>query len=752
MKNSVLLVLLGLCYNIGLAQETALKGTVYSEDKGIKTPLIGANVFWLNTQDGTTTNVDGVFNLSKSTSSDTLVVSFVGFESDTLANPTSPLEIVLSNDVQLSEVEVVKRQKSTRLNSLSAAKTETITSKELLKAACCNLSESFETNPSVDVAITDAVTGTKQIQMLGLAGPYTQIMRENLPDVRGISAMNGLTFTPGPWIESIQLNKGTGSVVNGFESMAGQINVNLKNPSSMPKLHLNGYTNAAGRREANANVSFDVGNKWGTAVLLHANTMQRQNDVNDDGFLDRPIGDQYIFLNRWERYSDNGLHFQFGVKAGYLDKVGGQKGFNTNTEKDTNPTFWGSHIKSERYEAWMKLGKVSEDKPYQSIGFQASGLAYKHHSSFGLRTHNANQNSLYSNLIFQSIIGNTNHKYKVGASLQADWYKESLSNPLLDNSGAILNFNRNEIVPGVFGEYTLTPNDKINVVLGLRGDYHNLYGAFVTPRLHARYAITPKTTARLAAGRGARTANVVAENMGLLASSRAFIIDNPQAGIPYGLKQEKSWNYGFNITQNFKLWYRDGYVTLDAYRTDFTNQVVVDLDQDYQAIHLYNLEGKSYSNSMQLTFDYELLRRLDLKLAYRFVDVKTTYNGVLREKPLVSKHRAFTTLSYGTKNNWTFDGTYNIFGKKRLAGIENNPANNSSDKNSPIYSTINVQVAKQWKEKFDLYVGVENLLNRRQETAIIDAENPFGNNFDATQVWGPIFGRNIYLGFRYTFK
>jgi len=754
MKNIIVVITLLFAFNQVKAQDkNTISGTVSTKEKGKLKTLIGANVFWLNTQVGTTTNANGQFTIDRTDASNTLVISFVGYQADTMVNPTSPLKIVLGNDVELSEVEIVKRQKTTRLNSLDPKKTENISSKELLKAACCNLSESFETNPSVDIAITDAVTGTKQIQMLGLAGPYTQIMRENLPDVRGISAMNGLTFTPGPWIESIQLNKGTGSVVNGYESMAGQINVNLKNPSDMPKLFLNTYANAAGRQEANANIGLDVGNRWGTAVLLHANRMQRQNDVNKDGFLDSPIGEQYIILNRWERYSDNGLHLQFGIKAGYLDKTGGQKGFSASDENKANPSLWGSHVKSERYEGWLKIGKVNQEKPYQSFGFQASALEYKHHAAFGLRTHNADQNSLYTNFIFQSIIGNTNHKYKVGASFQGDWYTESLSNPLLDNSGAVLNFNRNELVPGVFGEYTLTPSDKFNVVLGLRGDYHNLYGAFVTPRLHARYAFTPKTIFRLAAGRGARTANVVAENMGLLASSRAFIINNPTGDLPYGLKQERSWNYGFNITQDFRLWYRDGYVTLDAYRTDFTNQVVVDLDEGYQQINFYNLDGKSYSNSLQLTLDYEVIRRLDLKIAYRYVDVKTTYNGVLKQKPLVSKNRAFATLTYTTKNAWSFDGTYNIFGKKRFtSSLADNPSNTTYGENSPIYSTVNAQVSKSWKEVFDVYAGVENLFNKRQKTAIIDAENPFGNNLDATQVWGPIFGRNIYLGLRYTFK
>lgn len=728
------------------AQQAAeyIKGKVNGiNDEGEVVELPAANVFWLNTQIATVTDNEGNFSIQKVKGKKLLLVSFVGYQADTLeVSDNEFVNVNLEASIELNEVDIVVRKKGIETDYLSAIGVKKMGEKELAKAACCNLSESFETNPAVDVSFTDAVTGTKQIMMLGLAGPYTQITRENMPDVRGLSAIYGLTYIPGTWIEGIQLIKGTGSVANGYESIAGQINVELKRPESMEKLYLNAYSNEGGRIETNANARFKLGNNWSSALLLHASNNSVKHDKNNDGFLDKPLMEQYVALNRWELRNEKGLHIEMGAKGTYIDNIGGQTNFNLNTDEGTSNA-WGMHLVMKRIEGWTKLGKVNLDKPYQSFGIQLFGAYHDQHSFFGLNNYNANQSSFYANMLFQSAIGNTNHKYRMGLSFQFDDYGEMLN-------GAI--FDRVEKVPGIFFEYTYSFLDKFNLVAGFRADYHNLFGAFVTPRFHLRYAPVEKTIIRLSAGRGQRTANILSENNGLLASSRQFVILGDDYDKPYGLNPEVAWNYGINLTQHFTIDYREGLISIDFYRTDFENQIVIDLDQSPQQALFYNLEGKSYSNSFQIQLDYELIKRFELRLAYRWYDVKTSYQNGLLTKPLIAENRAFINLAYETRKYWKFDYTLNWQGSKRIPYTDSNPEEYRLAKQSPGFTTMNFQLTKSWQKLFEVYAGVENLLDYKMETPILASNSPFGQYFDSSLIWGPIFGRSFYIGIRYKIK
>ncbi len=722
----------GEAYLKGKVTELTADGTVF--------PLVGANVYWLGTTQGMATNPNGEFSLQRLPSLSEIVVSFVGFKTDTVNVKEANTITIQLTPLALSEVEVFYQQKTTEVSYIDPIKTENIGEEELLKAACCNLSESFETNPSIDVSFTDAVTGTRQIQMLGLAGPYTQIMQENLPSIRGLSAIYGLTFVPGTWIESIQLNKGTGSVVNGYESIAGQINVELRKPETAERMNLNTYANEMGRLEFNANFAKKLNSKWSTAVLLHGKNNTSKWDRNEDGFLDNPLGQNFIGLNRWKYVGENGLRVQFGVKGTYIDSEGGQLENRSNNLTER----WQMQLDIKRLEGWAKIGKVYEAMPWKSIGLQMTAGTHQQNSYFGRNNYNATQNTAYANLIYQSIIGNTNHNIKTGATFQYDEYLETLNET---------DFNRTEIVPGAYFEYAYNGNDKFNLVAGFRTDYHNLFGLFFTPRLHMRYALRENTILRLSAGRGQRTANIIAENNGLLASARQLVIrGNTGGNKPYGLDQEIAWNYGLNLMQYFIFAKREAVLSVDFYRTDFQNQIVVDLDQSPQQAVFYNLEGESYSNSLQVQIDYPLFERFDVRLAYRWFDIKTTFGEQLLQKPLVAAHRAFANLAYETKSKWKFDYTVSWQGEKRIPFTGSNPTAFQLAERSPSFVLMNAQVTKVISQGFEVYVGAENLLNFRQENPILSSEQPFGAYFDSSLIWGPIFGRNIYLGIRYRIK
>jgi outer membrane receptor for ferrienterochelin and colicins len=726
-------------------KENFVKGVVLETDnKGLFTPLIGASVVWLGAGNGTVTDSAGVFMIAHDGAQSRLVVSFAGYEADTLTvSDRLELKIILATSKKLGEVIVTSKQRSTYLSAVNPIRTQIMTDKELFKAACCNLSESFETNPSVDVSYNDAVTGSKQIQLLGLSGNYTQLTVENLPGPRGIATPLGLNSIAGPWVESIQLTKGIGSVVNGYESIAGQINVELKKPETTEKLYANVYINDFGKTDLNLNLSKKIGKRWSTGLLLHDDFLTNKKlDFNKDGFRDLPTGNQFSLVNRWKYDNGQGFLTQFGLKILSDQKTGGETGYNAETDKFTTNKY-GLGINTERYEAFAKIGYVFPRKKYKSIGLQLAAIGHQQDAYFGLTTYNAKQQNFYANLIYQSIISTTAHKFRTGISFLHDRYNEDFK---------AVNYHRTENVPGAFFEYTFTPDEKFSAIAGLRGDYNTLFGFFATPRLHLRYEPVKGTIIRVSAGRGQRTANIFAENTSVLVSARQVNIIGGSAGKAYGLNAEVAWNKGLSVDQQFKLFQRDAILSLDFFRNDFSNQVVVDLE-DTHTIKFYNLQGKSYSNSFQAELNIEPIKKLDLRFAYRFFDVKTTYSGQLLQRPLIANNRAFANFAYAI-SGFKFDYTLNYNGKKRIPGTAGNPVPYQREDSSPGFVLMNAQIGKTVGKKhpMDIYIGAENLTNFFQKDVIIAANQPFGDNFDASLVWGPVTGRMLYAGWRLKLK
>jgi len=722
-----------------------IKGVVLEEDKkGSFKPLPGASVIWLGTNKGTFTDSSGIFFIQHDDNPGRLVISYAGYTADTITiTDTKELKIILASGKQLNEVKVYAKQRSTYLAALSPIRTQVMTERELFKAACCNLSESFETNPSVDASYNDAVTGSKQIQLLGLSGNYTQLTVENLPGPRGIATPLGLNSIAGPWVESIQLNKGVGSVANGFESIAGQINIELKKPEKAERLYANAYINDMGKTDLNLTLTQKFGKKWSTALLLHDDFLYNELvDFNNDGFRDLPTGNQFSAINRWKYEDGKGLITQFGFKYLNDTRTGGETAYDPDDDKFTT-NHYGLGINIKRYEAFAKIGYVFPEKKYQSIGLQLSAFDHQQDSYFGLTSYNAEQNNLYANLIYQSIIGTTAHKFRTGLSFVSDKYNEDFK---------AMNFKRTETVPGAFFEYTYTPIEKFNIVAGFRADHNSLFGWFATPRLHVRYEPVKGTTIRLSAGRGQRTANIFAENMSVFVSSRQVNIMSSMADKAYGLDPEVAWNKGISVDQKFKLFNRDALISIDYFRNDFDKQVVVDLE-DARQVKFYNLVGKSFSNSFQAEMNFEPVRKLEVRLAYRFFDVRTTYNNILLQKPFTAKHRAFANLAYEV-SGWKFDYTFNYNGSKRIPNTSANPVQYQLSTSSPSYMLMNAQVSKTLGKKhpFELYLGGENLSDYFQKDVIIAADQPFSTYFDAALVWGPVTGRLIYTGVRFKIK
>lgn len=743
----ILFVLFGF---YGFSQQK-IRGVVYEnteDDKNL--PLLGVNVLWEGTTEGTQTDINGKFELDFRENAQ-LVFSFVGMRTETVAvTPGQELTVILYPDNMIEAIVIERKKANLSRNKASALNVTTISSGELLKAACCNLSEAFETNPSIDVNFSDAVTGNKQIRMLGLNSPYILIAEENIPAVRGASQATGLNFIPGTWVESIQVTKGAGSVVNGYESISGQINYELLKPMNDIPLFVNAYASTDSRYELNTHINKKVSDKWATTLFLHGNTRTSEKDMNHDHFLDNPLGKQINVLNRWQ-YTNAEKGWVSFLNLRYMndEKQSGSVYFDKDRDKLTT-NYWGSEILTEKMDASAKVGYVFPDAPWKSFGFQNSFNSHNQDSYFGLREFNIHQKSFYSNLIYNSILSNTLHKFSTGLNFTYDGYDEQVDNL---SGTTMTDFSRKDNSVGTFFEYTYDNNDDFSLVAGVRLDNHNRLGTFVTPRIHTRYTPWAGGTLKASVGRGVRSANIFAENQHLFASSREFKILNTGGKI-YGLDPEVAWNYGVSVMQNFKLFGKNAEVIADFYRTDFENQVVVDLYANPQEVLFYNLDGSSFANSFQLEFNYEITHHFNIRTAYKYYDIQTDYLNGRDSKPLQAKHRFFANIGYETHvtdkgKQWKFDWTMNVLGKQKLPYTGSNTLAYQAREFSETLTLMNAQVTHSFSPVFEVYVGGENITNYQQDNAIIDAHNPFGTYFDSSMIYGPVFGSMYYVGLRF---
>ncbi|MEY4383656.1 MAG: hypothetical protein RI995_1198 [Bacteroidota bacterium] len=717
-----------------------ISGRVMSLDKDDNMEdLIGASVYMPALKKGVLTNSKGMFTIDLEGAQGYLIFSYAGFTKDSLFVPSKyPIHMhlrALEKELQ----EVVVHAGNAPHDRATTLQTEVLTVKTLSKAACCNLSESFETNASVSVNYSDAVTGAKQIQLLGLSGQYVQTNTENMPSIRGLKTTFGLNYVPGTWIQSIDLSKGQSSVVNGYESIAGAINIELAKPDTTDKYFLNTYTNSQGRFEINQQGAKKFNERLSSGWFAHYSSQAYRYDGNGDGFLDIPLYQQVNLLNRWKYKTENWMA-QWGVNVLFEDRLAGQSNFDANTSDRFRVYGFGN--KTNRIEGFAKVARLFQNKPYKGLGLILNAYNHTSNAFFSYRNYVGNEQSMYANLIYQSIIGNTNHTFRTGSSFLYDSFQETYF---------FQNLNRTEIVPGAFFEYTYTFPEKFTLIVGNRVDFHNQLGTQWVPRIHLKWDASEDLIFRFSSGKGWRRVNFFADNFGFLANQRQLSIQQ-STGSPMDI----AWNTGGSVSYDFFLNNRKLNVVLDAFRTDFEQQWLWDMETG-GTIYVYKSPGKSFATSYQMEINYSPLKRFDIKAAYRYQDVQADYKltngGTERlEKPFINKDRVLINLAYYTpQEKWKFDYTFQWNGTRRIPNADVYHVHDSNQLNStkfsPAFSTSYAQITRKLK-KWEMYVGAENMFNFKQENPVMLASNPFSTGFDATMVWGPVTGRMIYLGTR----
>ncbi len=752
-----------------------LRGVVRDADNQ---PLVGASVYWEGTTIGASTDAQGAFLLHRVKGYDNLVASYLGYVNDTLrvAGGAERIEFTLASEgVALEDVVVEGNLSGNFVKRDGIVKGEMISFAGLCKMACCNLAESFENSASVTVGYSDAISGARQIKMLGLAGTYTQILDENRPIMRGLSAPYGLSYTPGMWLNSIQVSKGVASVTAGHEAITGQINLEHRKPTDDERLFVNLYLDDELRPEANISTAFPVtkDKKLSSVILLHGSmdTDVRKMDHNDDGFRDLPISDQINVANKWLYAADNGTQIRWGWKFVQENRLGGMLDYK-NSMRDEMEKNWdwketgadmplyGSKIRNRGANGYFKIGMPvgpsvydadEQDEMRSNLAFVADFDHFNENAYFGLNDYRGNENTLSLNLMY-------NHYFTyrssliVGAQGHLQYYRESFANntPWIAAAPATLyDFDRNEQEVGAYAEYTYSIKDKFSVVAGIRGDYNAFYDKFfVTPRGHIRWNITPSTTLRGSAGLGYRSTNVITDNIGMLATGRQIVIPDFDGFN----RQEKALTVGGSLTQTFGLVSPgDATLSFDYFRTQFYNSVIADQEYSADQIVLYNSDKRSYTDTYQIDFSWTPVERLDIFATFRYTDSEMTIDRpdgktARVERPLVSQYKTLLNIQYATKfRRWVFDATAQLNGPAR---IPTQTGDLADDKYSPRYPMFFAQISRK-VGKFDIYAGCENIADYRQHDPILNADNPYSTGFNSMNVWGPLMGRKFYIGLRF---
>ena len=784
MKNRVIILLVALLMLpvVAMAQRV-VTGVVV--DANSEQPLIGASLYWKNTTAGATTSVDGTFSLRRVSGFETLVVDYLGYdilEMEMSDKDVNEVTIKLQpSAVDIDEVVIEGQQRGNYAKQGGITRQEQISFAGLCKMACCSLAESFENSASVTVGYSDAISGARQIKMLGLAGTYTQILDENRPIMQGAGATYGLSYTPGMWLNSIQVSKGVASVTAGHEAITGQINLEHRKPTDDERFFLNVYFDSELRPEINMSSAIPLtpDKSLSTVIMAHGSLDTSKHDMNKDGFADMPKANQINVANKWLWQNSGGVQLRWGWKVVNENRLGGQmdykKSLYDEMVNNLESNIYGSAIHNRNINAYVKAGipvgyeRTFTGDPADAVQNNVAMVFdydnYLTDSYFGRSNIDVKENTFRFNITYAHYFTQRS-SLNAGASFYARMMNDNYSHfGSRDEANNIWMLNNKSTLmePGIFAEYTYQIDEKFSLVAGIRGDYalvgDNYYAQevkskpLITPRAHIKWNITPRTTLRASAGMGYRRQNLVTDNIWMMTTSREIFNLN-------GLKDdmEAAATFGGSLSQTFPLAGDDmATISFDYFRTQFFNTMVFDQETADNSILIYNSTGKSFTDNYQIDFNWTPFRGFDLFATFRYTNAKITLERdgeqVLVERPLTSRYKGLINIQYAV-GRWVFDATAQLNGPMRLPELDGDLVKAKENPNlSPIYPMFFAQVSYKMSN-LTLYLGCENIANYMQGTKghgqapIIGGETPYDPGFNSSMVWGPLMGRKFYIGLR----
>lgn len=712
-----------------------------------KEALAGASVVWAGTSVGTVAGSDGHFAIERpDTSYRLLVALFVGYSPDTIQVTDQQFITFTLNEVtNLDEVTISGEKPGVIISNNHAIKTEQITQTELAKSSCCDLAGCFETQTTVQPQTTNVLTNAKELRILGLSGVYNQVLIDGFPMIQGLSYTYGISGIPGTLVDNIYVAKGANSVLQGYESISGQINVETIKPDEADRLLLNAYINSFAEKHVNAHYSF-MKNKWSNLTAFHMVQPAVVTDRDKDRFMDLPLLTRYMLFNKWYYGDENarGLSTKIGFRFLNEERTGGQTFYYPESHRGST-AIYGQQVQINHPELWTKTNYRFNNR--RNVVFYASAFHQQQRSYFGSTRYRANQTNAYGNLQYEWEYGE--HGLKTGLSFRYLDLREDIgfSDTFLHRTYDGIH-HRTEYIPGVFAENTMHFfNDRFTWVAGLRSDRHNRFGNRLTPRTLIKVDVTSKTVLRANFGTGWRTVNLFSENINLLASSRNILIAED-------LKPERAMNYGFSATHKFEAGKKDisGFLSADLYRTVFQNQIFPDYYSNPTLAIIQNFTDQSISNGIQVELFLKFMQVFEVKTGYNFLDVYRKVSGVKQTLPFNPRHRILATFSYKPlSDKFHLDANLHWYGQQHLPSTSGNPEALRRPSFSKPYTVVNAQFTYAFK-RFEIYTGCENIFDFRQLQPILDWQNPFSPYFDTSSVWGPTRGREFYLGLRYKLK
>ena len=783
MKNRIIILLVALLLLpfVAMAQRT-VTGVVV--DANTKQPLIGASLYWKNTTAGATTSVDGTFSIRRVSGFETLVIDYLGYDIAELIMDDKDVNTVTielqPSAVDIDEVVIEGQQRGNYAKSSGIARQEQISFAGLCKMACCSLAESFENSASVTVGYSDAISGARQIKMLGLAGTYTQILDENRPIMQGAGATYGLSYTPGMWLNSIQVSKGVASVTAGHEAITGQINLEHRKPTDDERFFLNLYFDSELRPEINVSSAIPLtpDKSLSTVIMAHGSLDTASHDMNHDGFSDMPKSNQINVANKWLWQNSGGVQVRWGWKVVNENRLGGQMGYKKDLYDEMvnnlESNIYGSAIHNRNINAYIKAGIPvgyertftgdPEDAVQNNVAMIFDYDNYLTDSYFGRSNVDVVENTFRYNITYAHYFTQRS-SLNAGASFYARMMNDGYSH-FGSNDGYAWNLQNNSTLmePGVYAEYTYQIEEKFSLVAGIRGDYamvgDNYYvkdaknKILVTPRAHIKWNITPRTTLRASAGLGSRRQNLVTDNIWMMTTSREILnLDRLHDDM------EQALTVGGSLTQTFNLAGDDmATISFDYFRSQFFNTMVFDQETANNTIAIYNSHERSFTDNYQVDFNWTPFRGFDLFVTFRYTNAKITLeqeNGekVLVERPLTSRYKGLINIQYAV-GRWVFDATAQLNGPVRLPNLDGDLVSAVEKPNlSPIYPMFFAQVSYKMSN-LTLYAGCENIANYMQghnghgQAPILGGEMPYDPGFNSSAVWGPLMGRKFYIGLR----
>jgi outer membrane receptor for ferrienterochelin and colicins len=763
MKNSIIIILWMLSYQLVVAQTATIIGQITCDSKPIKNATI-------TLQGNTYTSISdsmGNYLLPNTFIGNYLLkVSCIGYlkynENIFVKNSDTILKNIaitsLSNS--LNEVVVTGTQKLTKRLE-SPVNVEVFSPAYFKKNPTPSIYEALQNVNGVRPQLNCNVCNTGDIHINGLEGPYTMVLIDGMPIVSGLSTVYGLSGIPNALVERIEIVKGPASSLYGSEAVGGLINIITKKPTSASKFSVDIFGTSWQEINADLGFKFNVGKKVVALTGINYFNFNKIVDVNQDNFTDMTLQNRFSAFQKWNFIRKENRLFTLAIRAMAEDRWGGDTRWNKNFRG--GDSIYGESIYTNRYELLGNYQLPAKEKLMLSFSVNS----HNQDSRYGTTSYIAQQNIGFAQLTWDRKLGKND--LLAGTALRYTFYDDNTPATASIDTINQISIPQKTWLPGIFvqDEIAIAHNQKI--LLGARYDYNSAHGNIFTPRIAYKYAINDNNIIRLNAGTGFRVVNIFTEDHASLTGARSVEIKNE-------LQPEKSYNVNLNYIKKIYTM-KNIFFGVDgsAFYTYFNNRIVADYVKNPNKIIYDNIDGYAVSKGITLNVDASFTNGLKIIAGGTYMENTLTKAGITTQQLLTEKFTGTWAVSYPIRKwHLALDYTGNFYGPMTLPTLGSLDPRKTT---SPWWSIQNIQMVYSKFRNIEMYGGVKNLLNWTpfkennpfiiagskdpfdknvvfdgNGKAIPTANNPYGLTFDVNYIYAPTQGARFFMGIRYSVK